>query len=228
MKYFLLFSILLIKFNFSDAQGTPVLNNRIGIKAGINLATLSQAINVDMGFKPGFMGGLYYQAPIKGSVSIQFETVFSMQGCKLRSYNNSGGLVGETNLHLNYLYFPLLLKIYPDESFNIHFGPQFGFLTSAKERGWVNTYTYNWNTSTHTATKAVVDDDVKGYFEDIDLGLVIGLGYDFASGINLGARFNLGLKDIYFDEGIKKITGRNTANRLFQFYLGYSFRNKGQ
>ena len=224
---FFIISLLLISPAFAQNKPGPALNKRLGIKAGINLAILSQAINADMDFKSGLMGGLYYQGIVKNNVSIQPELLISSQGCRFTYLDQSDQVQGEVNLNLIYMNMPLLLKVYAGRSLNFQFGPQVALLVGAREKGWETKYTYNPNTLGQWSGERVdVDENVKLFFQDHDLAFCLGFGYDLPAGLNLGIRLNLGMSDIYFDKSFKALTGYKTVNRLFQFSLGYSFRRK--
>jgi len=101
-----------------------------------------------------------------------------------------------SEVNLNYLNMPLIGKYYLTKEFSIEVGPQIGFLLSKNN-----------------------DTDVKDSFRELDFGANFGIGYKFESGLNFGARYNLGLSDI------NNINGFSDKNRngVFQLSIGYFF-----
>lgn len=101
------------------------------------------------------------------------------------------------NVALNYLNVPLMGKYYLTKGLSLEAGPQIGFLLSAKKNKI----------------------DVKNSFNTIDLGVGLGVGYEFESGLNLGVRYNLGLSDINNIDGFSD----KNKNGVFQLSIGYFF-----
>jgi hypothetical protein len=103
--------------------------------------------------------------------------------------------------NLGYISIPLFLRFNFNEMVNIHLGPQFGILASAK---WKN------------------DDasvDAKEYYKDLDVGGTIGLGFDFAA-FNAGLRYYQGFSDIGEDSGILS-SDEKITNSAIQLFVGF-------
>lgn len=88
------------------------------------------------------------------------------------------------------------------DGFSIEVGPQFGFLMSAKVE--------------LDGEEEDIKDDVKG----LDLAAGIGVNYAMASGLNFGARYNLGLSNINDGEGSDEFKNQNN---VIQVSVGYRF-----
>ncbi len=86
--------------------------------------------------------------------------LFSALGAKDKDIDES--------LNANYLLIPLMAKFYATEQFSLEFGPQVGFLMSAKIDG----------------------EDVKDAFKSNDFALNFGAGYDATENINIGLRYS--------------------------------------
>ena len=106
-------------------------------------------------------------------------------------YSRQGAKVGSKKL--NYINVPVLVKFYPINKFSIEAGPQVGYLLSIKG-GTLS----------------------KSDYKKIDLSAVMGFNYQLNDEIGIGARYNLGLKDI------TKTSGKH-KNAMFQFLLTYKF-----
>src|SRR5690606_41337089 len=97
---------------------------------------------------------------------------------------------------------PVMAKVYVTEGFNVHAGPYAGFLLGAK------------------AKAGDEDEDIKEEYKGLDFGIGFGAGYELESGLNFGARYNLGLANIgETEEGDdSKIT-----NQVIQISVGFNF-----
>ncbi len=108
-------------------------------------------------------------------------------------YSKQGAKFGSNKLKLNYINVPVLAKFSLINKISIEAGPQVGYLLSKSE-----------------GTLA------KSNYKKLDLSAVIGLNYQISKTIGIGARYNLGLKDI------TKAPGKH-KNKVFQFLLSYRF-----
>jgi hypothetical protein len=178
MKKLLLLLILIVGvYTFTRAQGVD-----FGLKVGLNMATLSGDVE-DMDIKSAIHAGAFLNLKLNDKFAISPEILFSQQGAK----------TDEGTLGLDYVNIPVLVKINPVKVFNIHFGPQFGFLMTAREDS----------------------NDVKDLFKSSDLSIAGGLGLDLPLGITAGARYNVSLGNIMDNEDFKM------TNQYFQIYVGY-------
>lgn len=139
-------------------------------------------------------GGLYGLIKV-ANFGIQPEVLWSKQG------NDLSG-IGE--IDLSYVNMPVMLKFYLPLGLNFQLGPQFGILTDSK-----------------------VDIDGTSFsdrLKDSDLSAVLGAGWDAPFGLQLSARYILGLSDVSQD-----IPGIDTIkNRTFQVSLGYKLIKIGR
>ncbi len=173
-----------------------------GLKAGMNLAnTLSSEDGWDTDMVIGYHVGAFIDLSISESFSIQPELILSAQGSK--STYNDGGTDIEQKLKFSYLNIPILAKVKFANVFNIHAGPQFGFLMNGKME---------------------VEDislDMKDDLETLDMAIAAGVGVDLPMGLTLAARYNLGLSDI-----AKENDGDKIKNGVFQLSVGYTLFGK--
>jgi hypothetical protein len=108
----------------------------------------------------------------------------------------------------NYIDVPLLAKIFVSEGFHFYGGPQVSFLVSNKI-----------NTKAGVLGLNVLDTDFNfdSPFRKTDVGLVGGVGYQFANGFNLSAGYDHGLNTV------DKSNTLNTFNRVVKISAGFEF-----
>lgn len=148
------------------AMGMNAQGLDLGIKAGVNFASISDATEASN--RTGFVAGFFTALKFSEKVGLQVDLLYSQQGADLD--------VGAFDL--DYINIPALLKYYFTDRLNIQLGPQFGFLI---------------NDETRTLVDEVIQDVQVNNF---DLDGVVGLGYDFLLGIRAEARYQFGFSDV--------------------------------
>lgn len=187
------FSMLLSTYGMLYAQGVSG-----GIKGGLNLASQSfddPQFSVDSKAKAGLHLGVYATIMLSEKFGIQPEVLYSSQGTKFKD-------VDDASYKFNYINIPLLLRYNFNKMVNLHLGPQFGILASAK--------------SEIGSTEEDIKDAVKGS----DLSAAFGLGVDLPMGLNFSVRYSLGLSDIDEDSNAK------AKNNNIQVSVGYRLFGK--
>jgi hypothetical protein len=102
-----------------------------GIKAGTNLATVYAVGLERVDSKLGLTGGVFVELRIK-KFALQAEILYSREGYRIRYGDAIPPYKPVTSL--NYLNFPLLLKVYPFERLSLDLGYQTGVLWNTKVR----------------------------------------------------------------------------------------------
>lgn len=202
MKKTLLSLSLLWLITAANSQDTTTV---FGLKAGINYSIFSASVNSDASFKTGFHIGGFIRTPISRNAFFRPEIYYSRQGQK-----DDLGSGDETTTTVNYVNVPFLFEIGRKVSFQ--FGPQMGLLVSAREKG--------------TIGSEDIDDDLKSVMRTVDVSAVLGIGFNPSQNFHLGVRYNIGLTDIYKGDEDANIPGLDfpdIKNRVFHFYVGYSF-----
>ena len=224
-KIFLLIAVVLgfVATKVNAQQQNPV---RFGVKAGVNLAEWQgETVNsvqdliemtdgsVSRKMREGFHVGGYVSIPVAPGFEIEPGLQYSQKGTRL-----IGKIPMEEVEFLNanltltnkaeYLDMPILAKVYIGEGFHIYGGPQVSYLLSNKiqaEAGALGFKALNreW--------------DMKDGFREVDFGVTGGLGYRFASGINLSAGYDYGLNTIDSNGSFE------TYNRVIKASVGFSF-----
>ena len=189
----------------------------IGVKGGLNFANVNiTSVQATYDNRTGYHFGAYAMFKFTKR-AIQPEIVFSQQGHTV-TFNSQ-------NFSNNYSYVnvPVMLKLYLVAGLNLQAGVQFGFLSSAQ--GAV----YNTVTSGTTASQ-----DVKNLLNSTDFSVPVGIGFDLPFGLNLTARYNIGMSDINKYTGSTTQTtlsalGTQTAkNQVFQLSAGFRLFKLGK
>ncbi|CAA9200784.1 hypothetical protein FLA105534_03250 [Flavobacterium bizetiae] len=162
MKKVLLSAIAVMAFMSVSAQET-----RFGVKAGLNLSTLTGDAE-DAKSLVGFQVGGFAEIKLTDKFAIQPEVLFSTQGAKFDD------IEGDSKTKLNYINVPVLAKYFITEAFSVEAGPQIGFLVSAKSDG----------------------EDIKDFTKSVDFGFNLGAGYNFTENLSVGLRYTLGLSPV--------------------------------
>jgi len=173
---------------------------KFGVRIGGNYATIAGDDTENLDGKIGLNIGGYAEFNVADRFSLQPEVFYSQQGTK---YSDSGGFDGKFNF--DYINVPVMAKFYATEGFFLEAGPQIGILMSAKDK-------YDSPTSG--------EDDIKEFISNTDFAGNIGAGYQFESGLNVGARFSYGFSNINEFDDVGDFTNRNC---LFSLLFGWRF-----
>ncbi|MFV0188768.1 MULTISPECIES: porin family protein [Empedobacter] len=184
----------------------------LGVKGGLNFPTLSgdsrkiysdsQGNGLGTKFRTDFYIGGYANYKITDQISFQPELLYSKQGAGLKTNDNSKAKLITHNINI-----PLMGRYEIMDGLNVEFGPQLGFLVSAKkktEEGKIN------------EKEKFVDN-----FKTFDFGLNFGAAYKITDELEINARFTKGLSNIndYYSQTINdnyKIT-----NTYFSVGIAY-------
>lgn len=234
MKKIILTSLMLCSvFAFSQEI-------KFGANVGLNLSNLRGDYPTEIdehNSKIGFHIGGFAEYSINEKFTLQPELLFSTQGNTYgyKDYYGGGSYYdgADYNLKLNYLNLPVILKYKIIEKLSIDFGPQIGYLMSAKtkiditedsrdpsqnysvEIDMLNDGTYDLGGTTIKS---------KASANRIDFSMNIGASYDISEKIFLQGRYNLGLSTVDKNSTNKASTNSwNMKNGVFQLSAGYRF-----
>lgn len=175
---------------------------KYGVKAGVNLSSMSNGMEFDpgfgmgIGFRAGVMANFHFgqrsinSLPGTGLLGVQPELMYSYQSVKS----------DEGDIKMSYIQLPIMLKVYPTSALSIEVGPEFNYLIAT------------------SPDKMVFDDatisvgDCKGF----NMGVGIGLAYELRMGLIVGARYSLGFTDM-----AKNLKWKNNSN--IQVTVGWLF-----
>ena len=166
--------------------GQSIKSIAVGPKIGLNVSSWG-GDDFNTKSKTGIHLGAFAQARFSKQFSVQPELFYSAQGTKCSCTSS--------NIPVNYLNFPVLVKVDVYKGLYLNAGPQIAFLLSAKDGD---------------------DDSAEDEFKGTDFSFVIGAGYELPLGIHVHLRYNIGLSNINsedFDE--------NTKSQVFQVGVGF-------
>ena len=189
---------------------------KLGIKAGLNLATLTfDESELDSSSKAGFTAGVMVEIPMTKKFSIQPEIMYSQQGTKT-SFSDSDVTNSnyESTIKLNYLNIPVMLKYYVIEGLSVQAGPQIGILLKTNNKYKDNFLGYDNQESF----------DLKEYSSGIDTSLNVGLGYQFKDKFYTDLRYNISYSNVFKDGDTNHFIDNDMKNRVLQITIGYFFK----
>jgi hypothetical protein len=205
-KLFLILTITLMTASVSQAQ-----KMKIGIKGGVNFATLGAEGLGKLKSHTGYHVGGVIEIPIFEYFSIQPEVLYSIQGA---SYSGNDKGVGiELDIDLNYIQVPIMAKFNATDTFSIEIGPQVGYLNSSKSqyKGTIDGI-------------GIIEGDDLFEFESIDVAISIGATYRLPIGVFLSARYNMGQTNLNDKTLYDSFFGDlKLYNKVFQLSVGFSF-----
>lgn len=179
---------------------------RMGVKAGLNLSNLYVDDVDDENARIGFNGGLYGQIVSTPTFALQPELLFSTKG----SENEYDGIIDQNvKFNLNYLEVPVLAVFKLGNSAEIHAGAYGAYLLNA-------------NISYEGDLGNGVEDLDRDHFNSADYGLAAGFGLNFGE-LQIGTRYNYGLQRIANSDTAEDILG-DSKNSVGQIYLSINLK----
>lgn len=192
----------------------------LGVKGGLNIASISGLNSASSSWggtsssvsnPPRLLPhlGIFSEIKIASIVSFQPEILFSMKGYHTKSKSSSGSTSSEFDdkVTLSYIDVPLQLRFNIGKGFNILAGPYVGFLMGASDKS--TSIVTNGTNSTKSENNSSGTDG----FNKSQVGLNLGVGYQFENGLNIGATWNKGFSKVYN-------AYTNTSN-VFQISVAY-------
>lgn len=199
---------------------------RFGIKAGGNSSYFStQQLNIK-NQKLGFNAGVFVNIPLSKDFALQPEVLYNQIGAK--SVLNStdletatGSIKTQTDYSttMSYISVPVMLQMRPSKNFYVEAGPEFSYFINGQNKG-TNTVTTTSGTVTTTQVSSTSQDINKDDVNKFNLGLGLGLGYNFTPHLGINARYINSLTDMrnHKPEGTDPVN-----HRVFQLGLSYKF-----
>jgi hypothetical protein len=174
-----------------------------GLKAGLNLTNIKgDDPEATYNSRSGYHAGIFLRSKFD-KVAIQPELLLYTQSNEV-NYTNSSINPGTVKNSFTYLSIPVMIKFYLISGLNIQAGPQFGFLLDGEQK---------WNTTFVNGTN-----DIKDEYANSDVSVSLGAGWDFDFGLNLDARYNIGVKDVN-----DAASGDKAKSQVFLISLGWNF-----
>lgn len=178
------------------------LSIKYGIKAGVNMSSMSN----DMTFDPNFSMGTGFRVGALMNFHWGQRTVSSRQGTGFWGlqpevlFSNQVVKSDGGDIKLNYIQVPIMLKVYPTSALSFEIGPEFSYLISTSPE------------SINVGDATVKTGDCKG----LNWGAGVGAAYEFEMGLVVGARYSMA-----FTELGKNLKWKNNGN--IQVTVGWLF-----
>ncbi|WMJ74083.1 porin family protein [Cytophagaceae bacterium ABcell3] len=174
-----------------DAQDLDI---KAGIRGGLNISNLQGGgASGDNTFRPGFHLGAYGEIPLSDDLGVIVEMLFSQEGTITR------GARPHHYVRINYLKIPAMVSY----SFAPGFKGIAGFAFSAP--------VYARHREGRDGRERNFIDDIHNQVISFPLGVI----YEMESGLNVGARFDLGLS---------AIGGDGARSNLLMLSIGYALK----
>jgi len=184
----------------------------IGIKGGLNFPSLDgfsipDGADLNADSRSGYHAGAFVRLKIP-VVSIQGEVLYSFQKFE---YSFDAPLLDQVNStqRINYLTVPIIARIKPIPLVNLQVGPQFGFLLSSVQELEID--------------GEIEEGDIDEFVKGSDIGLNLGAGIDLPFGLDIHARYIIGLTDVNDSDQAEE-----AKNSMFQVSVGYALFRLGK
>jgi hypothetical protein len=194
----------------------------LGVRLAGNWQNLMGLGSTDARFSVGF--GIYGTLKLSEGFSLQPELLFKdPRGAKGLARDVFGNpdldpLLENASVtaKLAYVSLPVLLKYSLTPQLSVGFGPQIGYLSSARNEYVAQVYEED---------DLVFKDDIKSKLNAWDFALAFNLEYRLMKkrAIQVGLRYYLGLVDIFKDN-----SGDSVRNSVFQVYIGIPVGGKAK
>jgi hypothetical protein len=205
------FAILLFTISFLFASAL-VAQDRSGVKAGINLSSITGDSDANKDLKAGLSVGVFTRLPLADMFAIQPELLYNSKGVK---YNYDNVFVnGETKFKLHYIELPVKLVFEVTDNFDIQFGPYLSYLVQAKVESDAEVLGFF-----DISNDEELDRD---HFNPFDYGLTGGINFNFRP-LLIGVSYSLGLHAIAKDDKAAEAMIGNGKNSVLQLHLGIIF-----
>jgi hypothetical protein len=195
------YSLLLLCLIFQIATVTYSQKLELGLRGGINFATIHGNGVSGAKWIPGLHLGAFGRYGISDKVFLQPELLVSSKGYSFRQDNFS--YTYRFRESLIYFDIPIMVGINATENINILMGLKPGFLIGAH---------YHENNPNQSGPNA-------DQYASADVGLLLGGAYVLDNGLDLGLRLDYGLAKVFASD-------RQAYNLNIMFSVGYSLNRK--
>ena len=166
---------------------------QFGVKLGPTFSTVSldpEDPDADNSMRWGIGGGGFLVLPLSPRLSMQFEGLFTPKGSKIAPEEGTEFEGIEAHLALDYLEFPVLLRLdaarSAQRSFHVFAGPSLSYNTSARTELVADGELFDNG----------ISDNIRDEVNLFDFGLVVGAGMDVGRYLVVDARYSWGLRNV--------------------------------
>ncbi|MFT4521102.1 MAG: hypothetical protein ACI8ZN_000026 [Bacteroidia bacterium] len=210
----------------------------LGLRAGLNMASLNANTGAESSSIMGIHGGLTTKYQFKKKLSIGADALYSTMGSNLTTTINAGGATVSTKqtIGITYVHVPLYLNfeipLVPEQlvpyrtkesfsSIHLYGGGFFGYALGASSESVITTTNSDQSTTVTAVPKADFTSDL---YNPIDFGIIAGAGVSFRldeakrQRVGLDFRYLMGFSD--FDN----TEAATMTNSAIQISLSYQFK----
>lgn len=190
---------LLLSFRIAQAQ------TFVGVRGGASYSRVNGIGTTGSSYDwvKSIHGGVFINTNIGESLSLQPEVIYSPRGFTFVKQYEGNKVVNrdtiryEQDARLNYIDFPVLVRLH-GRRYYLEAGPQFSYLLDGRRR---DTHTTKNN---GVVNQVETEHNLKNIAEPVDLGFIVGLGYQTDFGIGIGLRYNQGFREIIDQQNWQK------------------------
>ena len=175
--------------------------------------------------KFGFNVGVFGEYMLSDNMSVAAELLFAQQGRKdvLKHDDDNKSTTTRTTNNIN---LPILFRFYPVKALSVEIGPQFGFCFSGKTKenlrilGVEEEDELSWKDLENDVQK--LDKDYK-LWNRFGIGAAVGANYNFDFGLFVGARYTIGLTDLFYQNEDLSDDDVKSKTSVISVSVGYRF-----
>lgn len=160
--------------------------------------------------KTGFYAGGFVSIPVSENFSVEPGINYTQKGYELKGSLGIKGtdiIGGKSQLNLTYIELPVLAKA-NISGLQLFAGPQVGYLANANLHTTAGVFGFNFINDKR---------DVKSQFNDWDVSLTGGVGYQFSNGFSVNAAYDHGLSKVNSGQSIQ------AYNQAVKVGVGFRF-----
>jgi hypothetical protein len=218
-NFLLSLSVLVLITLHLSAQET-----HFGAKAGVNFSSISSnEPDYSVSMRAGLHIGGGVNLGISDNFSLNVDLLYTQKGAKQETeyteINNSVTITRsqESKVRLSYIELPVLARYKLESGIYFNGGVYFAFLAGYKDE-YTIIQTVNNGNNINTSTESGSSTDDAG-IRGTDIGLKLGLGYEFESGLDIGLNYGYGISNIIDIDGWPY----NYHNGVISLTVGYWF-----
>ncbi|MBT8271522.1 MAG: PorT family protein [Flavobacteriaceae bacterium] len=183
---------------------------QLGVKTGVLNSTVGGEEVDSWDCLTSLTGGVFFELALVNSLGLRTEANYMRKGSEYNEviedseldYSYSGKVT------IDYLGFTPMLLYEVIPGLTVEAGPEVAFRLAATDE-----YESDFDSG---------EDDWKDFVKSTDFGVNLGLGYTFDFGLDLNARYSIGLTD-WVDNQMLSDMGAEWKNRALMFTVGYIF-----
>ena len=190
--------------------GTSLLMSQ-GFQAGFSVGMNASQIDGDLfsGYnKPGIRAGFLVSYQIRDRFKIGLELAYNELGSQKKLIVGSSSPEEQRKIQLNYLSFPIFAQIQPKSRLN-----------------WLSSLNFKFGLENSYMIKSKIqdrdDEEILEYFNNWNLGLLLGVIYEINERIGLEFRINESANLIFNNDKIQQFNSNSLRNRYITFMLKY-------